>query len=227
EQAGSDFWCNDLYNFKCTGAQAATFFIFSQEFKDKNTSNEDFLKVLYVAFFNRTPDTEGFNYWLDLLNKGATRESVAHEFIYSQEWADTCAEYGILSGGDKAPKVNIEPTAATIEFVKRMYTKAFNREAETDGCNYWASQLANFRCTGEGAGLTFFISEEMQGYNLSNEEFVNRLYLTFMDRAADADGKAYWIGVLDKGASRQSVVLGFTRSEEFVNRCIEARILPY
>ena len=57
--------------------------------------------------------------------------------------------------------------------------------------------------------------------------FLNRLYLTFMDRESDADGKAYWMQFLKEGHSRLEVVYGFTRSPEFVEKCIEARILPF
>ena len=67
----------------------------------------------------------------------------------------------------------------------------------------------------------------MAGYGLSDAEFVDRLYATFMDREADKDGAGYWLGRLGSGTPRADVVFGFTRSAEFTDRCIEARILPY
>ena len=67
---------------------------------------------------------------------------------------------------------------------------------------------------------------EQKGIIVSNEEFVNRLYLTFMDREADTDGLNFWVDILNKGATRQEVVYGFTRSPEFEQKCIESRILP-
>ncbi|MBO7449380.1 MAG: DUF4214 domain-containing protein [Clostridiales bacterium] len=228
ETDGARYWATELYNFHQTGAQVAQGFIFSQEFKDRNTSNEEFVTILYNTFFGRDPETDGFNYWVGLLNSGnASREGVANGFIFSQEWADTCASYGIRSGGDIKPSGSIEPTDLTYAFVERMYTKAFKRDYDEGGRNYWASELANYNCTGEAVGVFFFISKEMNDYNLSNEEFINRLYLTFMDREGEADGKNYWIGVLNGGATRESVVYGFSRSPEFAERCITARIIPF
>ena len=228
ETDGARYWATELYNFHQTGAQVAQGFIFSQEFKDRNTSNEEFVTILYNTFFGRDPETDGFNYWVGLLNSGnASREGVANGFIFSQEWADTCATYGIRSGGDIKPSGSIEPTDLTYAFVERMYTKAFKRDYDEGGRNYWASELANYNCTGEAVGVFFFISKEMNDYNLSNEEFINRLYLTFMDREGEADGKNYWIGVLNGGATRESVVYGFSRSPEFAERCITARIIPF
>ena len=67
----------------------------------------------------------------------------------------------------------------------------------------------------------------MTGYGLSDEAFLDRLYATFMDREPDKDGQAYWLGVLSEETSRADVVFGFTRSPEFIDKCVQARILPY
>lgn len=227
ETDGLNFWTNDLYNFKVTGAEVAQGFIFSQEFKDRKTSDEDFVKILYNTFFDREPETDGFNFWVGLLKSGTSRETVANGFIFSQEWADTCATYGIRSGCDIKSKVTITPTDRTYGFVERLYVKAFNRDFDAEGREYWANLLSNYSITGEQAGANFFLSKEMEDYHLSNEEFVNRLYATFMDREGEEDGVKYWVGVLAGGASRESVVYGFTRSPEFTEKCVVARILPY
>ena len=227
ETEGAQYWTNELYSFRKTGAEVAQGFIFSKEFIDKNTSNKDFVTILYKTFFGRDPETEGFNYWVGQLDSGSmSRERVANGFIFSQEWADKCAEYGIRSGGDIKPSGDIKPTSLTYGFVERMYNKALGRDYDTEGRAYWASQLANYNLTGEQLGVQFFLSDEMNKKGLSNEEFVNRLYLTFMDREGETDGVNYWVGQLNGGASRSSVVYGFTRSAEFVEKCINARIIP-
>ena len=69
-----------------------------------------------------------------------------------------------------------------------MYTTALGRSFDQEGRKYWAQNLANYNMTGESVGSAFFLSDEMVSYNLSNEEFVNRLYLTFIDREGEVDG---------------------------------------
>ena len=101
-----------------------------------------------------------------------------------------------------------------------------NRESDPEGKAYWADKLANYECTGEQLALEFFTSAEMKGYNLDNENYVIRLYKTFMDRDPDTDGLAFWINELDNGADRAEVVKGFAKSAEFNQKCIDARILP-
>ena len=143
----------------------------------------------------------------------------------SQEWADTCARYGIRSGGTVKPSVKIAPSDKTNAFVERMYTTCLKRDYDKDGRDYWANRLSNFDITGEQLGLEFFMSEEFRGKKLSDEEFINRLYKTFMNREPEGEGKAFWLE-FTKTHTRRETVLGFTRSEEFRKLCIEARILP-
>ena len=227
EADGAAFWTKELKSLKCTGAEVAQGFIFSKEFTDKNLSDKDFVTVLYKAFFDRDPDTDGLNYWVGLLeNKTSDRTAVANGFIFSKEWADTCKEYGIKSGANT--ETDKELTAERVNaFVERMYTTALGRESDKDGAAYWVEQLTSKKITGEQLGLSFFLSEELTKANLSDKEFVDRLYLTFMNREAESEGETYWIGILKEGTSRKDVVLGFTRSAEFTDRCTEADILPF
>ena len=108
-----------------------------------------------------------------------------------------------------------------------MYTTAMRREYDAEGREYWATLLSNFEMTGEQVGAFFFLSDEMESYGLTNEQFLERLYLTFMDRDSDAEGLQFWLDGMSSGMTRTDVVFGFTRSPEFTAKCIEARILPY
>ncbi|MCR5617231.1 MAG: DUF4214 domain-containing protein [Clostridiales bacterium] len=228
EPGGIDYWTDELYCFRQTGAQVAIGFIDSPEFKGRNKTESEFVDILYRTFFGREPDDEGKKFWMSQLSSGVmTRHEVAMGFIDSQEWADTCASYGIRSGGSYSPKVNIAPSDLTYGFVERMYLTALGRGFDQSGRDHWANALANFKLTGEAVGVSFFLSDEMKGYDLSDEEFLERLYLTFMDRPSDPDGKKYWLNCMKNNMTREQVVLGFTRSPEFVEKCIEARILPY
>ena len=228
EEEGAAYWAGELYKFNKNGAEVANLFLQSPEFINKKTSDKEYIQILYRTFFGREADDGGLNYWMSQLSSGAmNRNDVANGFIYSLEWANTCAEYGICSGGATKPTVVIKPSSLTVSFVERMYTTAMHREYDEGGRDYWAAELANYNLTGEYVGAFFFLSDEMRGYNLSDSEFVERLYLTFMDRESDQGGKDFWLSYLKQGHSRQEVVYGFTRSPEFVEKCIEARILPY
>ena len=100
-------------------------------------------------------------------------------------------------------------------FVNRIYTKALNRQGEPAGIVHWSNIIRTRTMTAEAVAKSFFISPEFINRNLNNADYVETLYQTFMDRAADAGGKKYWVDQLNAGADRQKILEGFSRSEEF------------
>jgi hypothetical protein len=95
DAAGLEEWTNNLLNQIQTGADVANGFIYSQEFINKNTTNEEYLNTLYNAFFNRDPDQVGWDAWIAELNAGKDRGYVLDGFLYSQEFFNMCEDYGI------------------------------------------------------------------------------------------------------------------------------------
>jgi len=99
-------WVNGLKSGELSGADVARNFIFSQEFTNKNLSNEQFLNVMYKAFFNRAPDPGGYNGWLAELESGKSREYVLAGFVNSQEFNNLCQEYEINLGSLKVSEAS-------------------------------------------------------------------------------------------------------------------------
>ncbi len=101
-------------------------------------------------------------------------------------------------------------------FVKRMYVKALGREAEEGGLKYWSEELREGRKTAVYVARFFFDSPEFKSKNLSNEEFLNRVYQTIMDRDPDKEGYEYWLGRLNADeVTRSEVVDMFVDAPEF------------
>ena len=96
DPTGFKDWSMALLNHIHTGADVARGFIYSNEFIAKNTSNEDYLTVLYRAFFNRPPDPTGLNYWLSELYAGRDRGFVLDGFLVSNEFTALCDAYDII-----------------------------------------------------------------------------------------------------------------------------------
>ena len=70
-------------------------FIFSQEFISKNSTNEEYLTILYKAFFDRDPDLAGLDLWIAELNGGTDRSQVLDGFLGSQEFIVLSESFGI------------------------------------------------------------------------------------------------------------------------------------
>ncbi|NPA81019.1 MAG: DUF4214 domain-containing protein [Epsilonproteobacteria bacterium] len=102
------------------------------------------------------------------------------------------------------------------DFVKRMYTTALKREPEEGGFNYWTGVLRNGDTTAVDMAKFFFDSPEFKSFNLSNEEFLNRVYATIMNRKPDQEGYEYWLNKLNSGeVTRSEVVAMFVDAPEF------------
>ena len=218
EPEGKEFWVKNVEAGNLTGADAAREFLNSAEFKGKGLSDEQFLAVLYETFFNRNykDDPDGFNFWMNSL-KSVGREKVVDGFINSEEWCNICAEYGIRSGATTAKATKASKNA--IAFAERLYTCCLGREAEEGGLKFWSLSLTNLEVSGSEAARQFFTSAEFKGFNTSDEEYIKRLYTTFMGREYDEGGLNYWLGEMKGGMNRDQVFNEFAKSQEFTNIC--------
>ncbi|MDE7366431.1 MAG: DUF4214 domain-containing protein, partial [Lachnospiraceae bacterium] len=210
------YWNQVLVSKEKSGAQVGYGFVFSQEYKNKHTSDEDYIEMLYQVFMDRPSDAGGKNYWLGMLDKGVSREYVYRGFAHSQEYTNICNSYGIERGSvtlTQARDKNLNLTA----FVNRIYEKAMERDGEEDGLNYWCSVIQSGGKTPVQVAEYFLTSEEFRNKNLSNEAYIRVLYRTFMGRECDQAGLNYWLGELNRGCSREDVLHRFARCQEFKN----------
>ncbi|MGM0368038.1 MAG: DUF4214 domain-containing protein [Actinomycetota bacterium] len=107
-------WVSHLEDGRLTGADVAERFIYSQEFEARDTSNQEFVEIMYAAFFGREPDPVGYAGWMQQLERGRSRQFVLEGFINSAEFQILCAGYGIeagngeLAGDFEAPVLSVE-----------------------------------------------------------------------------------------------------------------------
>ncbi len=248
EEAGINDWTNKLIASERSGADVAKGFAMSKEFKNKNLSNDEFVKTMYKAFFDREPDEGGYNGWMQKLNSGVSREAVIAGFVNSQEFKNLCNKYGINPGtmevSEEGQKIqqptNQNSTALKLdasgvddakldEYVERLYTKILGRNSEAEGKEYWKKVIidgkdsnGNVYDAATAARKGFFESKEYKNKNRTDDEFLTDLYWAFFNREPDEDGYKYWQNKMkNEGYSRQRVIdEGFGHSKEFKNLLI-------
>ena len=104
-------------------------------------------------------------------------------------------------------------------FAWRLYETLLKRDADIAGWRAWLQQLDTGAITGAQAAEGFIFSDEFVNQNLSNDEFVERMYTTFLNRPSDPKGKAEWVNCLESGVSRRGIFYGFAESWEFTQLC--------
>ena len=198
---------NVLKNGTNGGEEVAKGFIFSDEYTKKNTSNDEFVEMLYNTLLNRKSDAAGKKAWVAQLDsKKATREDIVEGFIHSSEFTGICEKYDIFATAAEA-------------FASRLYTECLGRKYDKAGLKAWAAKLHSHEIGGGEAAKGFFFSNEFQKQNVSDKEFVARCYRTFLNREPDAAGQADWLKVL-AGTNRENVVNGFIGSDEYAKLCV-------
>lgn len=105
--------------------------------------------------------------------------------------------------------------SAIQDFVARMYKIVLKRNYDEVGFTNWVNLIASKQSSPEEVAYGFFFSSEFLSFNLSNSEFLNRLYQALLNRKADPSGKAHWTKELESGKSRKYVFDGFVHSEEW------------
>lgn len=213
---GFNDWNTQLKNKEKTAAEVARGFIFSEEFKNFNYNNVQYVKILYRTMFGREADEGGLNGWVSDLENGMSREYVYRGFAESAEFTNLCGNYGVERGSVTLSAYRDQNAGAT-GFIARLYTKMLGRGYDEDGLEYWCRlYLTGERTIENVASDGFLHSEELKNQNLSDEEFVRRMYQTFLNREPDEAGLKDWLGRLSRGEeTRDSLVYGFTNSREF------------
>jgi hypothetical protein len=219
DATGLAFWSNALRNHTMTGANVAHGFVFSSEFINAGHSDSEFVYRLYRAFMGRNPDQSGREFWERRLYDGWPREDVFAGFANSAEFDSICRNANIIRGTYTAP-----PGAQIKIFITRMYRTTLDRAPDTTGLNFWFNRLVSGADTGASIARNFVFSPEMINAGLTNEEFVERMYLAMMGRASDTVGRQHWVSRLDSGLPREDVFAFFVSSSEYGRICSDAGI---
>lgn len=157
---------------------------------------------LYLAYFLRQPDEDGFEYWVGVRRSGRSLADISTDFATSGEFT---SRYGSLSNR---------------QFVELVYRNVLLRAPDTEGWNHWASALD--RGVPRGTIMLGF-SESIEFRNRTASQVqgieavgpVGRLYRAYFLRSPDDAGLAYWTNT---GLPLAAVSEQFAQSTEFRNR---------
>ena len=166
-------WTNYLLSGEKTGAEVAYGFVFSPEFLDMNTTDEEFLYVLYEAFFNRQPDQGGYDRWLNELSDQtpqvgakAARKNVLNGFLGAPEFKNLCDEYGITRGTVTYTNPITPPSLSRVgSYTLTDFLILFN-----DGTRYGPSDFSTWSGTMQVGNKTYYQAITINGETYTTSE---------------------------------------------------------
>ncbi len=125
---------------------------------------------------------------------------------------------------DTAILVRYPEIDSMVNPVVRLYTGILDRAAEREGLEYWTTQLNagnNLDKVTQAFMSAQEVNEALQTMGSGDGAFVDALYQTMLGRAADEDGRDYWLEqLLVNNVEREDVALAFVNSEEFVDASV-------
>ncbi|MEM9131308.1 MAG: DUF4214 domain-containing protein [Actinomycetota bacterium] len=129
--------------------------------------------------------------------------------------AESCAISA--PAGDFSDRVDASAGHARIW---RLYQAFFLRQPDDGGFDYWVSVRNSGASLSDLAFQFAYGPEFTERYgSLSNAEFVDLVYDNVLCRAPDAEGRAYWAGLLDSGSiTRWDLMVNFVELEEYLTR---------
>lgn len=120
---------------------------------------------------------------------------------------------------EKTATCAVTVTAKTTEienFVDRLYTNLLKQSVNATEKASFVKSLSTNETTAAQVVADFALNGSIA--EISNEDFVSRMYSAVFNRNAD-EGKKHYENLLNNGMSRKIVIQKFTESQEFANIC--------
>lgn len=215
---GYEYWTKGLSGGKLTAAELVEFFVCSDEFVNKGTTNEQYVNILYHAMMDRDSDPDGLSYWVGSLDTGMTRRKALALFTGSDEFTGICKSYGVRQGKVKLTDP-VDIYSDKTGFVMRIYKSVLQRDADSDGLHFWTEQLLN-GCSAVDFVFNFFDSPEFKARGLSDREYIACLYRAFLGREGGDSELDNWLNHMTTHMlSRRLLFTQVAYSQEFMQYC--------
>ncbi|RDC49339.1 DUF4214 domain-containing protein [Acinetobacter sp. RIT592] len=211
---GLEYWSNEIVSQRRTVANVFECFINSDECKSKNYNNEEYVKALYIGLQGREPDAAGLEYWTSQLGLGQSKKVVLYNIFNSNEFQTKLDLMGIKNKGQIDLDLN-DNKGSVKNLINQFYKGIYGREADNGGLEFWSSQVLDGKQSIADILLAFTNSDECKSKNYTNEEYVKSIYAALFNRTPNNEELNYWVGVLESGNSRVSVLAINMNSKEF------------
>lgn len=106
DQAGLDFWVDNLESGRFTAGEVVARFFFSEEYANFRKTPAEYVEDLYEAVLFRESDSIGYQNWYDMYFKTcyiciySTDCGVLNGFILSKEFGNICDKMGLKRGDE-------------------------------------------------------------------------------------------------------------------------------
>lgn len=119
------------------------------------------------------------------------------------------------------PLFTFVPCLQFTDSIVRLYSAYFLRMPDQGGFNFWQTEYEAGRWGLPAMSAFFSQSEEFDRLygSLTDAEFIDLIYQNIFGRPADAEGRDFWLGRMQReGLDRGTVMLNFSESPEYISQ---------
>ncbi len=176
-----------LADASATGTVKANFLL--QGCPPGSTANQRFVCHLYFDALGRAPESGGFTYWVNKLNGGTSRATMAKSYLTQPE--------------------------SLRKVANRAYVLYLGRNGTSTELSGWATKLANKTATTQDIRIAVLASGEYYAkVGGTNDAYIRQMFFDVFRRNVDSSGLAYWTGQLAAGKTRTNVATRFMAEPE-------------
>ncbi len=217
---GLYLFVNKILNESMNAAGVAEAIASSSEFRNRQLSNEEYVKALYKGLLNRDADSNGLATFKGALDVGYSRSWVLQQLLSSLEYVSVCVNYGLFVGSVSASTTtNVSQTSVNSSlassYVTRLYVYLLGRDPDATGLATWTEKLTKREMSAAGVAANIASSGEFSARSLTNGEYVQAIYQALLGRAVDGNGWTTFMTALSSGKSRSWVFSSICASAEF------------
>jgi hypothetical protein len=168
------------------------------------------VKLLYNNVLHREGEQSSIDSWTNGMKSGMSRSDVVLGFSESQGHISNTSS-GVLQGLWVSDGIAAQAA--------RLYDTVLDRLPDAAGLSGWTGALksrASMKSVADG--FTGYAEFQQKYGSLDDSGFVRQLYRNVLDREGEQSGVDAWTGGLKGGMSRSDVVVGFSASQEHINK---------
>ncbi|MBP9738512.1 DUF4214 domain-containing protein [Candidatus Saccharibacteria bacterium] len=151
-------------------------------------------------------------------------QSFAGQTLYSYQYsAYQCPSFNKESTENNSTDLCVGKSAEALTY--RYYEATFARKPDNNGLKYWTQKLAGDRTKPSRVAAIMIESNEANYGQMSDEDFVAKLYQSVLGRNGDTGGIAYWKGQLtSKKKTRDEAVAYFAKVKGITTAQAQAKM---
>ena len=124
-----------------------------------------------------------------------------------------------LTGLPEYADISEEDSFANDKWVNDMYSQVFDREADTEGADYWSGRLDDGTASQDDIMKSFLESNEYDEKQMDPDYNIDTVYDDVFGREADEDGRAAYQEQYDtKATDYDDIINGMFGSDEFTQK---------